>query len=411
MILQAVPAEDSDEEEEVDDEDATLYGKSSSVAGSPDGGHTPPGQKPPKGRLKKLKRNASKVVHKAHLDTSAGTMAAICCVGAVAVGLFIMILSRYGRDSSVFGGDAPMLVVFSFSPGTDAAVAWLTAGLLNGRVPPNTTESAVSLFTPEDPSGMLLPGSKHLDIWTPPMGDEALQLQALAHGEVSGLLHRVHRLGSPRVRDVSELADGPKAADSMSEADVFLTLRAALADAAEKEEEADASAEGASESGGGGGRRLDRKRAQLVLVSHPHHLPYLSALALSSGFRPLSLAPEIYSRVPWTDFGCGPLGYSEALTPLQGIKKERARLNGFGFALENGGGDEQRAELLQSVLAEASATMAFHQCVVSQTTTAHMPAGAHGVEAEAVVQACRGIAETSPTTAAPGSSSTPSAPR
>lgn len=357
MFLKAVQVSSSeDDEEEVTREDASLYGRSSADAcevPSPDSSPAASaarkvGTAAPK--RKKVRKVAEVVLPTGGASIFIRTLGLCCCLGVFGVGVLLALLRRFGDEASKFSySNGPVPVFFSFASSTDAALAWLASALLAGR-PPNTTIGDTFFALQGQDVGRFLPDGKLMGIWHPQVGSP--MQNGLAHGRVSSMLRRVHGLGPPRVLDLSQVGRGRLAQIAMPmvpEADAFLALRALFADAAEQEESS-------------GQRRLSRKlQTQLILISHPHHVPYLAALAQASGFRPLGLDPALYSQVPWSDFGCDRLGYETGTSPQELLQRELSRLGSFAESLS--GSDADNAAALQRLLIAANSTLHFNVCV------------------------------------------------
>lgn len=106
--------------------------------------------------------------------------------------------------------------------------------------------------------------------------------------------------------------------------------------------------------------------SRVVLISHPHHLPYLLALAWHSGLRPLVLDPATYSRVPWAQFGCDAFGYASSAQSGAELGREISRLNEYGQFLQHDSDVEQIAAL-RPLLAAANSTLRFYRCAMAMT--------------------------------------------
>lgn len=348
MILQSVPAEESDDEECL--ENASLYGKSAEHDKGPNK------QTAAKRAASALKQKARDVVQEGSHEVSRhfACLGVFFFLAVLGVGTSLALLRRLGDEAGRFANrKGPVVTFFSYSPSTDAALAWLGAALLTGEPPDIATGS--TLFARQGPNTTgFLPDGELMGIWHPPTGEPA-QLRALAHGGVSGMLRRVHGFGPPRVLDLSQVARGKHSSLSqeiVSEADAFLAMRALLSDAAEDEHRKSEDAQ----------RRLGQSwAAELVLVSHPHHIPYLATLARASGFRPVGLDPILYSQVPWADFGCSSLGYSTGMSAQDSVQRELDRLSSLAKSLHNA--DEERAAKLNNLFSAANMTLAFDLCV------------------------------------------------
>jgi len=320
----------------------------------------------------------------------------VCCLlSVVGIGASLAVLSRFATEASGEGDataglealraeDAgPLLALFSFGPSssrespTNAVLAWLAAALLEDgaanlsvaavadatgavsgdaatAVPPEPSDVGAA-FLPDPPvAGPFVPdGGRTVRRWRPMPGKTSSPPRVFAHGEVAARLQRDYSLGPPRVRDLT----GPPGSETPEE-DVFLEIRALVAAV---------TVTAASLAHGGAGDQVDRPldrapRGELVLVSHPHHFPYLVVLSRAAGFEAAVLDPALLGRVPWQRFGCGPLGYGEGLSPWEGVGQEAGRLASYASALQVS--DPILFGALQPVLAAANATLGFHRCVV-----------------------------------------------
>lgn len=348
MILQSVPAE------EEFPENASLYGRSTENDRGPSR-HTHAK------RAVGLKQKACDVIHEGSTGVSRhfACLSVFFFLAVLGVGASVALLRRLGNEASRFARRQGRLVAFfSYSPSTDAALAWLGAALLTGTQPDMAIESTLFARQGSNATRRFLPDGELVGIWQPPLGGPP-QIRALVHGDVSGMLRRVHGFGPPQVVDLSQLGTGKHSRTApgiVSEADAFLALRALLSETAEEDEHA--KNEDAQ-------RRLKEARdAELVLVSHPHHIPYLATLARASGFRPVGLDPILYSQVPWLDFGCSPLGYAIGMSPQEGVQRELDRLSSFAESLRTA--NEEHAGKLSNLLDAANMTLTFDLCITEQ---------------------------------------------
>eukprot|EP00435_Cladocopium_sp_Y103_P007889 s290_g2.t1 len=158
-----------------------------------------------------------------------------------------------------------------------------------------------------------------------------------------------HSLGPPAVRS-------PGGAVSQTAADAFLHIRELIRESSGKSSE-----DGATE-------------AQLVLVSHPHQLPYLSLMAAAAGFRRVAvLDPRLFGDIPWNTFGCSDLGYSLTTDAGKALAQEATRLESYVTQLRET--EPDRLQRLQPLLEKVNATLAFHRCVVQADGSATRCAG------------------------------------
>jgi len=374
MILESVPTEDGDEEDILYEDstessirqestvDTSLVGRKSDVVGhfrtgtcSPD--CTPKGHKV--GKVAKVAKAAkvskvAKVFGPKHHGLRLLLTVACCIVGVVGICVCVKLLQRYASENEAAIAAANdgvthgfALAVFSYAASpTNAALAWLVAALRSGEdddLLSVASAAPMSFFAPPGLAGPFVPDGDAVKIWPggaprPP----ASPPRVLAHGDVATRLLQNHSLGHPFVSELTT-----------PEADAFLEIRGLLAQAV-----AEGTAGGVN---GDGGQKL-------VLVSHPHHLPYLVALAGASGFEAQVLHPAVYSAVPWGAFGCDALGYPRGASPQAGVDRERERLSRYINELQ--AGDTQQLAMLQPVLRAANATLRFHRCVATWTAGA-----------------------------------------
>lgn len=304
MILQAVPMEDPDDAD---------------------------GEQPSDGSKPKARRLAVPMA-----DDFGWRLAAVllcCCLGAAGVVASLAVLSRFSEEAG--GPELPMLVVFSVASqdqletmATNNALAWVAAALLKGHPWEWTRAGPSSVFAPaiSADGAWLLPGVR---AWRPPSDASPAVSSAMVHGAVAGILRQREGLTPPAL-NVLEAA---------GEADAWLQLRSQL-------------------------EAVDLRQKPLLLLSHPHRLPFLSVLALSSGLHPLALDPGMLSAVPWETFGCGSLGYAASVPPVQRVALEEARLAAFTEDMRRS--DPERFESMLPAIRAANATIAVHHCIAAQ---------------------------------------------
>jgi len=266
--------------------------------------------------------------------------------GVVVVGILVALLRRYGSEghtSRLPRGElqpATTLAAFSFNPlgtasSTDSALAWLLFQLLREKSVPLWLQDTATTTVPSQEgqasassSAQQLADESPFRRWRPPTGAaEKSALELLASSNLARFLQESYELGPPRVRDISSI--GAEAGDS--EMDVFLAIRA-----------------------------FGRSKDELVLVSHPHHLPYLFILARASGFKASVLDPDLYKFVPWVQLGCSETGYPTGVSPLAQLAEERRRVAAFADGLKSQ--DPERFSLLSSVLLAADSTLQQYEC-------------------------------------------------
>mmetsp|Transcript_93266 Transcript_93266/g.204140 ORF Transcript_93266/g.204140 Transcript_93266/m.204140 type:complete len:347 (-) Transcript_93266:100-1140(-) len=314
MILQAVPQVDYDvsQDEEVADEDATLYG----VSASP-----PPkvATRKPKsglGKVAKLKREVKKVAD----DENRWTYVLIgcCCMGFMALVALLVTLGRFSSEV-----EEVALVVFSSTPGTDTALAWLTASILDGSWKPEVDEVPLFAHPASRPRGktgeVLLPDENVVSSWIPAKVAGERANRAYSFGDVSKLLRRVHELVPPRL--ISLESD-----EITTEAAAFTSLY--------KLQKAN-----------------NQRSPKIALLSHPYQLPYLTVLAETAGLEVLHLNLALYSSIPWADFGCSPFGYSRDVDITDLLAEKSRELHSVKGRVN--------ADLYKA----ADATLAYHGCV------------------------------------------------
>lgn len=300
------------------------------------------------------------LVREVSLDSNSGktrrglaATAACFVLSVLGLGIVVTLMARYAAENHR-GGSASgtTLVVFAFgsqwsngaSP-TDAALAYLSAALL-GASGANLVEGAgnASALVPpaQGRSGKAtLPDGTLVKSWRPPVDGHEARILALVHGGGVASALGTYGFAAPRVRDLA--AGGV----TEPEVDAFQLVRALL---------------GGEASG-----------SELVIVSHPHHLPYLVVLARASGFRPVVLDPALYDQVPWARFGCDAAGYpsssmanatSAAARAREGVQRELGRLSAYEVLREQ---DPAQFIELGPVLDVANATLYYYKCAVGGT--------------------------------------------
>lgn len=350
MILHSVPTEDYDEE-------------NSLVTEQPKPRQTK--------KLSKKQRRISASDHRVSAneeDEVSWKLVALgicCCLGVVATGASLAVLSRLGDDQGSHGtlGDGsvpskrPLLAIFglrlveaSEALPSDNAVAWLASRLLSDAdaadaASKNAAAAAPGAFGVPEGRPQLLPDGQLVQSWRPKAkvagrqlaGPTAKRLRAVVVGPIAEILQAQHGLGPPAVRSPGGV--------SQTAADAFLHIRELIRESSGK-----ASEDGATE-------------AQLVLVSHPHQLPYLSLMAAAAGFRRVAvLDPRLFEGIPWKTFGCSDLGYSLTTDAGKALAQEATRLESYVTQLRET--EPERLQRLQALLQKVNATLAFHRCVV-----------------------------------------------
>lgn len=361
MILQAVDTEEQEEDRDEANEEKDTIEFLSFAGGSPTmgGGKTV-------------------VLNKGGLKTKHLTCLGFCFLLAILVTLSsLALMSRMKKAVSDEKARSKLnetiLAVFSFSKAgrekqalpTNRVLAWLTFALLTGQghrhcqgqQPSNEPcqivakfrGNASGIFAPVSPvEGPFIPGST-IKSWRPPSLDKSQgTIYAVGHGDVARVLQQEFHLKEPVFREVERRPVNGEA----FETDVLLEVRNLLADSEHPN----------------GPRRL-------VIISHPHHVPYLAVLAKSARFDVAVLDPRIYEELPWEMYGCGPLGYGPFAAAEDGIAKESKALQSYGSALQIT--DPGALDALRPVLRAANATLDFHQCVVHKLSigggAAHCP--------------------------------------
>lgn len=354
MILQSVPSEDYDEEE------------NGLVSNSP---------RPPATRKLPLKaRRVTAADHRISEEDEASwklVALGICCfLGVVAVGASLAVLSRVGQDAGgtlqgTLGNGAtgvkPVLAIFGFTilgeesaeqalP-TNNAVAWVAASLLkdHGHLllsPYAKGEPAFAMPEGSATKGSYIPDGELVQSWRPAGAGRLLRakasrtsaLRAVVVGPISEILQAQYGLAAPAVRATS----------AQTAADAFLDLRQILQEA------------------GGGSSEDGATEAHLVLVAHPHQLPYLALVAVASGFRRVALLdPQLFEAVPWRTFGCSRLGYGGGgAAATVALDQEAHRFESYAGQLKET--EPERLQRLQPLIEAVNATLDFHRCVARQ---------------------------------------------
>eukprot|EP00929_Paragymnodinium_shiwhaense_P065679 TRINITY_DN32908_c0_g1_i1.p1 TRINITY_DN32908_c0_g1~~TRINITY_DN32908_c0_g1_i1.p1 ORF type:complete len:363 (+),score=75.41 TRINITY_DN32908_c0_g1_i1:77-1165(+) len=324
MYLQAVPTEDPDDE---DEESALVVGT---------------------GALQAFVEEEEAEI-RWRLITA---VAICCCLGIGIVGGLMAVLSRVASESEGGGDEAGppvFLAVFSYgntssgsiSP-TSTAVAWLISRiLLKGveslKTVANGSAAYRGIFVPDPPpvAFPFVPDNRTLTIWRPEPGLQAKPagLQVLAHGRVAEVLSQEHGLGVESIHALDSAAT--------PEADAFLRIRTLL--------------------------EAREVKAKLVVAAHPHHLAYLAVLAKSAGLQLQVLDPSLFNMVPWSDFGCGPLGYGLSTSPVAMLDREVERLTTLTSSLQDSDAPEEWADI-SPVVAAATSSLQYHHCVAAAAT-------------------------------------------
>jgi len=340
MILQAVPTEDPDQQDGEDD------------------------------ALMAYRTPRTLVISEEDRSWRLAALVICCCLSWVGVGASLAVLSRYATESEVTGqnskkSELPLIVVFSNEGAPDATVptnnglAWLMNSMLKGRLVRTVPEQGSRFVPGVPPPGPFIPGEA-ADSWLPPTTtnkDKAHpdkktgpnNLRVLVRGQVATILRQQYGFKPPQVRDMDQLWQ------SVPEADAFLQIRNHLKDV----------------SGPGRPSPNTPTAQKLILVSHPHRLPYLVLLARAAGFVVAVLDPVLYSVVPWSTFGCGPLGYASAADPHSAVHREDNRFRVYVDQLRSS--DPDQLKVLEPLLRAANATLRFYKCTthnqdVSPTT-------------------------------------------
>lgn len=355
MILQSVPTEDFEEFENEDgvrrtnssEDTTTLYGLSSNVE--------PKKKNSAKRKMQKVQKAAHKIAERAENNYKITLLTLCCCLGTVGIGASLTLLSRYAAENAVPTAPAradPVLAVFSYAnSSTNAALAALVATILDTGQLNTTGTSENTRFSPGARRSPFIPDGSTVKVWRPDGKND--HLRAFAHGEVSRKLRRIHNLAPPQVQDLTLSPGTGEAGQALAqatlEADAFLEMHRLF------------------EGGGGGatGRTAPESAeaggsAEIVLISHPHHLPYLMALAWASGFRAYTLDPSVYSGYHWDEFECSPFGYPSSTPPREGVEHEMRLFKAFLDMLRQG--DPRHYASLQPIIRAANATLTFYRC-------------------------------------------------
>lgn len=351
MILQSIPTEDFEEfDNELTPRDSspqsdaatdgtTLYGHSSGVV-----------PKKKNSAKRKIKKAANVIKESTEGNYRFTLLGICCCMGVVATGASLALLSRYAEENTVDTplDFVPMLAIFSYAIAgttTNNALAGLAAALLNNDELNRTETSDIKFKPVGQVSGPFIPDGNIVKIWQPKKMSE--DLQAFAHGEVSRKLRRIHNFEPPQLLDltlpVGSGLPGQTSNAATLEVDAFLEMRRYF--------------EGKGSGENGGSR-------EIVLISHPHHLPYLMALAWHSGFKAYILDPAVYATFPWDEFGCNTFGYPPDMLPNAGVEHEMNVFRHYVDMLREG--DSQQYTLLQPVIRAANATLNFYRCTADR---------------------------------------------
>ncbi|CAE8736064.1 unnamed protein product, partial [Polarella glacialis] len=318
----------------------------------------------------------------------------ICvCLGVVGVAASLAVLSKVGieggsQDADTGKGSAgstPLFAIFSFgvsgsgptSMPTNNALAWVGSTLLEGGGEPllrlaSSSVPAVSLFQPSLPAahGGFLPDDVVVHSWRPAGGASSggsraghrrrrgrgPALQSVALGPVSEILKEQHGLGRPQVANLAAGQGIPSVVPGeLPVEDAFLRIRLLLSSSAQ------------------GGR--DPSEAPIVLVCHPHQLPFLAILARAVGFSEVSvLDPQLFDAVPWSTFGCDQLGYGPDSSAEATLAHEASRLDSYVGQLREI--EPERYTHLEPAIRVANATLRFHRCVAKLVKTTNDTAAA-----------------------------------
>mmetsp|Transcript_54496 Transcript_54496/g.129925 ORF Transcript_54496/g.129925 Transcript_54496/m.129925 type:complete len:331 (-) Transcript_54496:56-1048(-) len=271
------------------------------------------------------------------------TTLGVCCLcSVVLIGVALALLSRLATEGNPKIVLEPMvLAVFSFGSDQLAtprnqALAWVTSQILKGK-PMDTistvadSSSTVRLQSPA--VAAFIPDGTSVLSWRPT--EIHAEERTFIHGEVAAEIQDKYKIPASAFMEVKDAT-----ASYMAETDTFLYIH----------------------------RHLDKQAnrnfvaPKAVIISHPHHLPFLVVLAAAQRFQPLVIESSILSHMEWSNFGCTPLGYSPQEEPEETLRTEQSKLNTYASELSMM--DPEQFQGLSKVIEVANATLQYYQCAI-----------------------------------------------
>jgi hypothetical protein len=298
----------------------------------------------------KLVVAAEETVHKSFGQNCLFVAFGICfCLSCIGIGILVVVLVRLGREHAA-GHKQPVLAIFDHGSGdgdaspTNAALAWLVAALLQGT--PFKSGNADAAWLTIGPAPFI-PDDEVVQSWQPQQS--VLEPTAVVHGEVAMAMQAKYEFGPDRLQYMTAEVTH-ESVDHASETDALLELRHLYLDVHSVSDNPDTSTDARAELGG--------TPSELILVSHPQHLPNHAVVAKATGLVFRTLHPSFFASVPWADFGCGDQGYPSTVSASDAIEREAQRLDVFVGEL-----DQDQMKSVEEVLKAARATLKFYRCV------------------------------------------------
>lgn len=250
---------------------------------------------------------------------------------------------------------------------TNAALAWLVHAIAEGsglcehreigcEFAPNFTHRSS-----EHSSFKFQPGIKGFTdtdlarIWQPMVSEwgspavETRQILVFGHGSIAANLRTHHNWKPPEFFDVSRQNGGNgEILPRVPEVDAFLEIRRQVAQSSR-------------------GNVNPDEMLEVVLVSHPHHIPYLVVIANAAGFVPLIVHSSLFDAVPWSFFKCGLLGYPLDMPAVSVLAGESRKLREFADSMNS-----NQAKLFDALLLKAAqAISGYLHCAAVQSASIH----------------------------------------
>mmetsp|Transcript_13342 Transcript_13342/g.29968 ORF Transcript_13342/g.29968 Transcript_13342/m.29968 type:complete len:315 (-) Transcript_13342:8-952(-) len=265
------------------------------------------------------------------------TLGICCCTSVLCIGVALALMSRLASEGDHNARSPTVLAVFSFGNGghstqRNQALAWVTSELLKGKSLSSISHGDhVDALMPRTTDQICIPDGNAVRSWHP-SGHVVDGSSVFVHGEVAREARDSY--GLTEVATIGDLVGS-----DLPETDSFVYIYRELAERAN-------------------GKAVE---PTAVVISHPHHLPYLAVLAAAARFRVLVLPAPTLSHMRWSDFNCTQLGYAAEENVQEVLQMEQKRLN--EYAAELGSMDPALARVVEV----ANATLQYYHCAVNTT--------------------------------------------